>query len=91
MCGLILFGAAVAVGYNDMDAQINGAYAASYNTSYCRAGELHCTPQARVSSILNEPTGYGYSVKYNYGLEPQPTGSTWSASSSSYNYGSRMK
>jgi len=91
MCGLILFGAAVAVGYSDMDAQISGAYAASCDTSYCRAAKVYCTPQARVSSILNEPTGYGYSVTYNYGLQPQPTGSTWSASSSSYNYGSRMK
>ena len=81
----------VAFGYYDMPNQVSGNYYSSCDTSYCRAAHVHCTPQARLSSILNEPSGYGYSVKYNYGPEPQPTGRTWSGSGA-YNHGSyRMK
>ena len=74
-------------GYSEMPAQISGAYWSSCNTSYCKAGEVHCTPQAKASSILNRPTGHGYSVTYNYGLQPDSATRTWSASSSAYNYG----
>jgi hypothetical protein len=91
MCEWIVAGI-IAFGHYDMPNQINGPYYSSCDTSYCKAAHVHCTPQARVSSILNEPTVYGYSVDYNYGLEPQPGRTTWSSSSSAYNHGSyRMK
>ncbi len=82
---LLVAGAAL-VGYNDMPAQINGSYGSSCNTSYCRAAHVQYGPQASASSILNRPTGYGYSVDYNHGLEPEPA-ATWAGSSGSYNYG----
>ncbi len=85
MSCLIVAGVAL-LGYNEMPAQINGAYWSSCDSSYCRAAHVHCGPQASTSSILNRPTGHGYSVSYNYGLEPEPT-ATWSGSSSSYNHG----
>lgn len=80
----------IAFGHYDMPNQISGHYYSSCDTSYCRAAHVHCTPQARLSSILNRPSGYGYSVDYNYGLEPQPARSF--SMSSSYNTGGyRMK
>lgn len=82
----LLFAGALAYGYSEMPAHLNGAYAHSCDTSYCRAAKVYYTPQATVSSILNKPSGHGYSVKYNYGLEPQP-GSSWTGGSGSYNYG----
>ncbi len=83
----LLFAGAILYGHQQIPAQLNGAYAPSYDTSYCRAADVHCTPQAPTSSILNRPSGHGYSVTYNYGLQPQPGRSTWSSASSSYNYG----
>lgn len=85
----LLVAGAVLLGYHDMPAQINGTYWSSCDTSYCRAAHVHYGPQASASSILNRPTGYGYSVDYNYGLEPDPMAGTWSGTgaSSSYNHG----
>ncbi len=90
---LIVAGATL-LGYQEMPAQINGAYGSSCDTSYCRAAQVHYGPQAATSSILNRPTGHGYSVDYNYGLEPQPVAGSWSGASGSggYNHGGyRMK
>ncbi len=90
----LLVAGVVILGYNNMPAQINGAYWSSCDTSYCRAAHVHYGPQALASSILSRPTGNGYSVDYNYGLEPEPVAGSWSGAgrSSSYNYGgSSMK
>lgn len=91
MYALIVAGVAL-MGYDNIPAHVSGSYWSSCDTSYCRAAEVHCTPQASVKSILNRPTGYGYSVTYNYGLQPAPTGSWSGGGSSSYNHGGyRMK
>lgn len=82
----LLFLGAAAYGHTEMPAHHAGVYTHSCDTSYCRAAQVYHTPQASVQSILNRPSGLGYSVKYNHGLEPTPA-STWSAGSSSYNYG----
>lgn len=84
----LLLAGTIVYGYHEMPAQMNGAYTHSCGTSYCRGASVHCTPQASVKSILNRPSGPGYSVKYNYGLEPDyVAASTWSGGSGSYNYG----
>jgi hypothetical protein len=76
---LLLVGVA-AVGLSQAPADINGNYWSSCGTSYCRG--VHC-PTAPASQILNKPTGYGYSVKYNHGLQPDWTqGAVWSGSNS---------
>ena len=81
---LIVVGVA-AYGLVTAPAAINGNYYSSCDTSYCRGVKTYCTPQAPVSSILNKRTGNGYSVTYNYGLQPESV-STYTGSSS-YNYG----
>ena len=77
MLHTLVYGAIIA-GHAVMPGAINGNYASSAGMSYCAScpcPEPCNAPRARVSSILNRPTGYGYSVTYNYGLQPQPTGS----------------
>ncbi len=85
-CGWLLLGVA-AVGLHGAPSQIEGAHWSSCGTSYCRGIEPHCTPQVPASSILNRPTGHGYSVKYNYGLQPDWANASSFSGSSAYNYG----
>lgn len=91
MCSsLVILGVVgvTAMGINQTPANISGAYTTSCGTSYCRGVEMHCTPQVPASSYLNRKTGYGYSVKYNYGVQPDwVTAESASIGSNSYNYG----
>lgn len=85
-CLIIAAGVAV-VGVAQAPADIGGAYSSSCGSSYCRGVHVTHGPQASSSSILNKPTGYGYSSKYNYGLQPDwVQGARWEGSTA-YNYG----
>lgn len=85
--GLIILGVA-ALSLHQAPVALNGTYSSSCGTSYCRGIHASCAPNLKASSYLNEPTGYGYSVKYNYGVQPDwVTLSTPSIGSNSYNYG----
>lgn len=87
---LIVAAGVAAAGLSQAPADINGAYSSSCGSSYCRGVYVTQGPQASSSSILMKPTGYGYSSKYNYGLQPEwVQGSTWHGSAA-YNYG-RMR
>jgi hypothetical protein len=87
-CALLIVGAVAASGLSQAPAAMNGEYWSSCGTSYCRG--VHCAT-APASQILNRPTDYGYSVKYNYGLQPDYTqGAVWSGSNS-YNYGGPVR
>lgn len=84
----LLFAGVAAMGLSQAPAQMNGAHWSSCGTSYCRGVEARCAPQVPASAILNKPTGYGYSVKYNYGLQPDWVNGATFSGSTSYNYGS---
>ena len=83
-CCAAVIGVAL-LGLGNVSNTVHGEYYSSCGTSYCRGVEVHCTHQASARSILNRPTGHGYSVTYNYGMEPDSVPS-WSGSGS-YNYG----
>jgi len=90
-CGWIVVGVAAA-GIMTAPANIDGNYTGSCGTSYCREAVVGCPHHVPASRILGKPTGVGYSVSYNYGLQPDGTKPVYqSAGSNSYNYGERMK